>query len=128
MIDAGRQGQGAVARKLPGGLAVVSFVTCAFFTAFTGASGVTIVAVGALLLPALVEGGYKERFSLKSIQLAHKDRLLATSPNENKLIGKVFLHPQLRMKDRILYLPYRYLVTKKGGANGTLPKLISPKA
>ena len=34
---------------MPGGLAVVSFVPCAFFTAFTGASGVTIVAVGALL-------------------------------------------------------------------------------
>ena len=39
---------------MPGGLAVVSYVTCAFFTAFTGASGVTIVAVGALLFPALV--------------------------------------------------------------------------
>jgi len=49
---------------MPGGLAVVSYVVCAFFTAFTGASGVTIVAVGALLLPALVEGGYRERFSL----------------------------------------------------------------
>ena len=45
---------------MPGGLAVVSFVTCAFFTAFTGASGVTIVAVGALLFPALVEAGYKK--------------------------------------------------------------------
>ncbi|MCB1646091.1 MAG: TRAP transporter large permease subunit [Pseudomonadales bacterium] len=49
---------------MPGGLAVVSFVTCAFFTAFTGASGVTIVAVGALLFPALVEAGYREKFSL----------------------------------------------------------------
>ena len=49
---------------LPGGLALVSFITCAFFTAFTGASGVTIVAVGALLFPALVEAGYKDRFSL----------------------------------------------------------------
>lgn len=49
---------------LPGGLSVVAFVTCAFFTAFTGASGVTIVAVGALLFPALVQAGYKERFSL----------------------------------------------------------------
>ncbi|MGY8805737.1 MAG: TRAP transporter large permease subunit, partial [bacterium] len=49
---------------MPGGLAVVSFVTCVFFTAFTGASGVTIVAVGALLFPALVEAGYKEKFSL----------------------------------------------------------------
>ena len=49
---------------MPGGLAVIAFVTCAFFTAFTGASGVTIVAVGALLYPALVESGYKEKFSL----------------------------------------------------------------
>ncbi len=49
---------------MPGGLAVVAYITCAFFTAFTGASGVTIVAVGALLFPALVEGGYRERFSL----------------------------------------------------------------
>ncbi len=49
---------------LPGGLSVVALITCAFFTAFTGASGVTIVAVGALLFPALVEVGYGERFSL----------------------------------------------------------------
>lgn len=49
---------------MPGGLAVVAFITCAFFTAFTGASGVTIVAVGALLFPALVEAGYPEKFSL----------------------------------------------------------------
>ncbi|MCP4119692.1 MAG: TRAP transporter large permease subunit [Desulfobacteraceae bacterium] len=49
---------------MPGGLAVVSFVTCALFTAFTGASGVTIVAVGALLLPALTRAGYDDKFSL----------------------------------------------------------------
>lgn len=49
---------------MPGGLSVVAFITCAFFTAFTGASGVTIVAVGALLFPALVQAGYGEKFSL----------------------------------------------------------------
>lgn len=49
---------------LPGGLAVVSLVACALFTAFTGASGVTIVALGALLYPALVQAGYKQNFSL----------------------------------------------------------------
>lgn len=49
---------------LPGGLAIVAFITCAFFTAFTGASGVTIVAVGALLFPALMQAGYPEKFSL----------------------------------------------------------------
>jgi len=40
---------------MPGGLAFVSLVACALFTAFTGASGVTIVALGALLYPALKE-------------------------------------------------------------------------
>lgn len=49
---------------MPGGLAVVSIVACSLFTAFTGASGVTIVALGALLLPALIEDRYAENFSL----------------------------------------------------------------
>lgn len=49
---------------VPGGLGVVALTVCAFFTAFTGASGVTIVALGALLYPALRQGGYAENFSL----------------------------------------------------------------
>ncbi|MCW8829266.1 MAG: TRAP transporter large permease subunit [Gammaproteobacteria bacterium] len=47
-----------------GGLAIVALLTCALFTAFTGASGVTIVALGALLYPALMRAGYRENFSL----------------------------------------------------------------
>ncbi|MEO0996068.1 MAG: TRAP transporter large permease subunit [Pseudomonadota bacterium] len=49
---------------VPGGLAVVALAACAFFTAFTGASGVTIIALGAILYPALREAGYDERFNL----------------------------------------------------------------
>ncbi len=49
---------------MPGGMAFVSLIACAFFTALTGGSGVTIVALGALLLPALVKGNYPEKFSL----------------------------------------------------------------
>lgn len=49
---------------LPGGLAMIALAVCALFTAFTGASGVTIIALGALLYPALVEAGYERRFSL----------------------------------------------------------------
>ncbi len=49
---------------LPGGLAMVSIVTCTFLTAFTGASGVTIVALGGLLLPALLKDGYREKAAL----------------------------------------------------------------
>ena len=49
---------------IPGGLAVVALATCALFTAFTGASGVTIVAIGGLLYPILLKEHYPERFSL----------------------------------------------------------------
>lgn len=49
---------------VPGSLSIVGFITCALFTAFTGASGVTIVAMGALLYPALQQVGYSQRFSL----------------------------------------------------------------
>ncbi len=49
---------------MPGGLAIVSIVACALFTAFTGASGVTILAMGALLYPALKQAGYSEKFNL----------------------------------------------------------------
>jgi len=49
---------------MPGGVAVAGLATCALFTAFTGASGVTIIALGGLLLPMLLKQGYGEKFSL----------------------------------------------------------------
>jgi C4-dicarboxylate transporter, DctM subunit len=49
---------------MPGGLAVVSLIACAFFTALTGASGATIIALGAILYPAMKQAGYPERFNL----------------------------------------------------------------
>lgn len=55
---------GALLGWMPGGLALVSLAACAFFTAFTGASGVTIIALGAILYPALQQDGYPERFNL----------------------------------------------------------------
>ena len=48
----------------PGGTAVVTTILCAFFTLLTGGSGVTILALGGLLMPALIADGYSERFSL----------------------------------------------------------------
>ncbi|MBM4144173.1 MAG: TRAP transporter large permease subunit [Lentisphaerae bacterium] len=49
---------------LPGGLAIVALLACTLLTAFTGASGITIVALGGLLMPALLADGYGERFTL----------------------------------------------------------------
>jgi len=52
---------------IPGGLALMTLWTCAFFTVFTGASGVTIVALGGLLLPELEKSGYTKRFSVEVV-------------------------------------------------------------
>ena len=49
---------------MPGSLAIITLVSCAIFTAFTGASGVTIVALGGLLYPALIKDNYPKKFSL----------------------------------------------------------------
>lgn len=49
---------------LPGGVAIVTVLVCAFFTTFTGASGVTIIALGGLMLPGLLQAGYRERYAL----------------------------------------------------------------
>ncbi|PYQ83608.1 MAG: C4-dicarboxylate ABC transporter permease [Acidobacteria bacterium] len=49
---------------IPGGTAVVCAVLCSFFTVFTSGSGVTILALGGVLFPALIKDGYRERFSL----------------------------------------------------------------
>ncbi|HUL43270.1 MAG TPA: TRAP transporter large permease subunit [Bacteroidota bacterium] len=54
----------ALVGAVPGGLAIVALLACAVFTAFTGASGVTIVALGGLLLPVMLEQRYPEKFSL----------------------------------------------------------------
>lgn len=49
---------------MPGGVAIMATVVCAVFTTFTGGSGVTILALGGLLLPMLKEEGYPEGFSM----------------------------------------------------------------
>jgi len=49
---------------IPGGLGIVALVSCAFFTAITGATGITIIALGGLLLPALLSEKYERNFSL----------------------------------------------------------------
>ena len=54
----------AVFGWIPGGLAIVCIVASAFFTTLTGGSGVTIVAIGGLLYPALRKQGYSDSFAL----------------------------------------------------------------
>jgi tripartite ATP-independent transporter DctM subunit len=54
----------AVLGWLPGGLSIIALVACAIFTALTGGTGLTIIALGGILFPALSQGGYPEKFSL----------------------------------------------------------------
>lgn len=49
---------------LPGGLAAGAVFSCMFFAAISGSSPVTVIAIGSIMMPALVKGGYSEKFSL----------------------------------------------------------------
>jgi tripartite ATP-independent transporter DctM subunit len=55
---------GALIGWMPGGLAIVALVSCALFTSFTGASGVTIIALSGLLYPVMLQNRYPENFTL----------------------------------------------------------------
>lgn len=54
----------AILGWLPGGLSIIALFTCAIFTALTGATGLTIIALGGILFPAMLQGRYPEKFSL----------------------------------------------------------------
>lgn len=80
---------------MPGGLAIVALIACALFTAFTGASGVTIVALGALLYPALQQAGYQQRFSLGLVTTSGSLGLLFPPSLPLILLGVVALQLEL---------------------------------
>jgi tripartite ATP-independent transporter DctM subunit len=92
---------------MPGGLAIVVVLLLAFFTPLTGASGVTIVAMGGLLLPMLIRAGYPERTSMGLITVAGS-------------IG-VFLPPSLPV---ILYAFYANVPLEQLFVAGALPGLL----
>ncbi|WP_164660227.1 TRAP transporter large permease [Tropicibacter sp. Alg240-R139] len=57
----------SVTRPIPGGLAVATILSCAIFAAISGSSPVTLLAVGTILYPALLEHGYSKRFALGAL-------------------------------------------------------------
>lgn len=60
----------AIFGRLRGGAAIVTVLACTFFTSFTGASGVTVLALGGLALPILLANGYPERRALGLVTAA----------------------------------------------------------
>lgn len=57
----------SITKPLPGGLAVATILSCAIFAAISGSSPVTLLAVGTVLYPALLENGYHKRFALGAL-------------------------------------------------------------
>jgi C4-dicarboxylate transporter, DctM subunit len=67
--------EGSIARRLidmakaaigwfPGGLAMAGVISCMVFAAISGSSPVTVIAIGSIMVPALIDAGYDEKFSL----------------------------------------------------------------
>ena len=61
---------------IPGGTPIVLVIICGFFTAITGGSGVTILALGGLLMPMLIKDGFSKDFSLGLITVSGSIGLL----------------------------------------------------
>lgn len=70
--------RGSIARRLiaimreamnpiPGGLAIATVLSCAFFAAISGSSTVTLIAVGSVMYPALIDAGYSKKFALGAL-------------------------------------------------------------
>ncbi|MFT7622239.1 MAG: C4-dicarboxylate transporter DctM subunit [Myxococcota bacterium] len=75
MIAGAIMSRGAIARQLvecaraafgwlPGGLAISTVIACMFFAAISGSSPVTVITIGAIMYPALLDAGYPEKFSM----------------------------------------------------------------
>lgn len=94
---------------LPGGLAIAATLVCAFFTSFTGASGVTILALGGILMPVLVRSGYREGFSLGLITATGSIGLLFP-PSLPVILYAVIAHVPIPDLFRAAFLPGLLLV------------------
>lgn len=49
---------------MPGGVAMAAVLACAFFATISGSSPATVMAIGSVMLPAMIKAGYPKRFSI----------------------------------------------------------------
>jgi len=98
---------------LPGGTAVAVTLLCAFFTTFTGASGVTILALGGLLLPMLLANGFSERFSVGLLTATGSLGLLLP-PSLVVILYSVVAHVPITAMFKAALLPGALLVALIG--------------
>ncbi len=57
----------AISAPVPGGLAIATVLSCAVFAAVTGSGTVALVAIGAVMYPALLDAGYSRSFAIGSL-------------------------------------------------------------
>ena len=69
--------------------AVVCALLCTFFTVFTGGSGVTILALGGLLLPALLKDGYRERYAIGLLTASGTLRITGIPETASPLVSQL---------------------------------------
>ncbi len=93
----------AVLGWLPGGLAIVCVVASAVFTVLTGGSGVTIIAVGGLLYPALRMQGYSDKFALGLVTTGGSVGLLL--PSLPLMVYGLVAHVDLTLLVKAVFVP-----------------------
>jgi C4-dicarboxylate transporter DctM subunit len=90
--------RGGIARRLinfvnalvgwfPGGLAMAGILGCIFFAAISGSSPATVVAIGAIMIPALIKAGYGEKFSLGLITVSGSLGIVIPPSHDSLLPG-----------------------------------------
>jgi tripartite ATP-independent transporter DctM subunit len=95
---------------MPGGVAISSIISCAFFTAITGASGVTILALGGILLPVLIAGKYSEKFSTGLLTASGSVGLLFP-PSLPVILYGVYAHVAIDKLFLAAFIPGLILIT-----------------
>jgi tripartite ATP-independent transporter DctM subunit len=98
---------------LPGGLAIVCILASAIFTVLTGGSGVTIIAVGGLLYPALRKQGYSESFSLGLVTTGGSVGLLL--PSLPLGVYGIYAHVDLTELFKAVFVPGLFVVALLSG-------------
>lgn len=93
----------------PGGPAIATVLVCTFFTTFTGASGVTILALGGILLPVLLKCGYKKEFAIGLLTCAGSLGLLFP-PSLPMILYGVFSHTSIVEMFRAGIVPGSFMV------------------
>lgn len=101
--------------KLPGGLAISAVFACAFFAAISGSSPVTVIAIGSIMYPALVEKGYPSKFSMGIVTSAGSLGILI--PPSIPMIVYAIVDPT-GLKD-----PVGYTLSTTGGGDASVKDL-----